>query len=107
MKRFDTPAAWDAAELNSDKRWVFELDDRARRDMLAAIRKARDPDKTLFDYQHSDFDLGSAWPVLEAALQETKRGRGVALVRGLPREGVDEKEFELMTWAIGLNAGVP
>ena len=35
-----------------------------------------------------------------------RRGRGVALVRGLPREGLDEKSFELLTWAIGLHAGV-
>jgi hypothetical protein len=104
-KAFDTPAAWDVARLNSDTRWLFELDDRARRDMLAAVRKARDPDKTLFDYRRADFDLGSAWPVLGAALNETKHGRGVALVRGLPRDGLDEKDFELMTWAIGLHAG--
>ena len=106
MKAFDTPAAWDAAALNADARWMFELDDAARRDMVAAVRKAHDPDKTLFDYGRDDFDLGSAWPVLDAALEETKHGRGVAVVRGLPREGLEEKEFELMTWAIGLNAGV-
>jgi hypothetical protein len=103
---FDTPAAWDAAQLNSDTRWIFALDDKARGDMRAAIAKACDPDKSLFDYRRSDFDLGSAWPVLDAALRETRHGRGVALVRGLPREGLEEKDFELMTWAIGLNAGV-
>src|SRR5688572_18400425 len=105
MEAFDTPAAWDVADLNSDTRWLFELDDRARGDMLAAVRKARDPDKTLFDYRRGDFDLGSAWPVLDSALNETKHGRGVALVRGLPRDGLEEKDFELMTWAIGLHAG--
>jgi hypothetical protein len=106
MNVFDTPAAWNAAELDSDTRWMFELDERARRDMLHAVRSARDPDKAIFDYTRADFDLGAAWPVLERALRETKHGRGVALVRGLPREGVDEKAFELMTWAIGLHAGV-
>src|SRR5688572_20862267 len=85
MKAFESPAAWSAADLNSDDRWIFQLDDRARRDMLAALRKARDPAKTLFDYRRDDFDLGSAWPVLSAALDETKHGRGVVLVRGLPR----------------------
>ena len=106
MKAFDSPAAWDAAALNSDARWVFELDEKARRDMRESVEKARDPEKTIFDYRRDDFDFGSAWPVLERALDETKHGRGVALVRGLPREGIDEKGFELMTWAIGLNAGV-
>ncbi|MDB5862962.1 MAG: hypothetical protein JWO70_768 [Betaproteobacteria bacterium] len=102
----DPPAAWTAADLDADRRWVFTLDDHARRDMLAALTSARDPDKTLFDYRREDFDLGSAWPVLSAALRETRHGRGVVLVRGLPRAELEEKDFELMTWAIGLHAGV-
>lgn len=103
----DTPAAWTAGELEADrKRWLFSVDDKARRDLLAALRKARHPDKALFDYGRGDFDPGSAWPVIAAAFQEARRGRGVALVRGLPREGLDEKDFELLTWAIGLHAGV-
>lgn len=85
---------------------MFALDDRARRDMVEAVHKARDPGKALLDYRREDFDLGSSWPVVDAALSEVKRGRGVALIRGLPRESLDEKDFELLTWAIGLHAGV-
>ena len=85
---------------------LFTLDDRARRDLVAAVRKAQDPGKTLLDYCRDDFDPGSASPVIAAAFEEVRRGRGVALVRGLPREGLDEKTFELLTWAIGLHAGV-
>ncbi len=102
----DSPAAWNAAQLEADKRWIFALDDKARRDIVTALDKARGPDKALFDYRREDFDLGAAWPVLNAALEETKHGRGVALVRGLPRDGIDENQFELLTWAIGLHAGV-
>jgi hypothetical protein len=102
-----SPACWNAAELEAArKRWTFVLDDRARRDLMAALRKARDPDKTLLDYRREDFDLGSAWPAIDAALEEVKRGLGVALVKGLPRDDLDEKGFELMTWAVGLHAGV-
>src|SRR5689334_1602195 len=101
------PAVWSADQLEADRaRWTFALDDRARRDLAAALNKARDPDKTLFDYRREDFDLGSGWPVIAAAFEEVKRGRGVALVKGLPRDGIDEKGFELLTWAIGLHAGV-
>ena len=82
----DSPAAWNAAELEADKRWIFSLNDGARRGLARALGKARDPDKTLFDYRREDFDLGTAEPVIAAAFDEAKRGRGVALVRGLPRE---------------------
>ena len=101
------PQAWNAAQLEADRaRWTFALDDRARRDLAAALKKARDPEKTLFDYRREDFDLGAAWPAIAAAFEETKRGRGVALVKGLPRDGIDEKGFELLTWGLGLHAGV-
>lgn len=102
----DTPASWTAAELDADRRWIFQLDERARCDLVAALTRALDPGKSLFDYRREDFDLGSAESVLRAAFAEMQRGRGVALVRGLPREGLDEKDFEILTWGIGLHFGV-
>ncbi len=102
----DTKAAWTVAGLNADPGWICELDDRARRDMLAAVRKARDPDKTLLDYRRSDFDLGSAWPVIARALREVATGTGFAILRGMPRQDTTAEEFELLTWAIGLHTGV-
>jgi len=39
----DTSAAWTAAELDADRRWLFELDDRATCDLVAALTRADDP----------------------------------------------------------------
>ena len=107
VETVDTPARWTAAQLDSERRWTFHIDDDGRRDLLAAVRKAWDPDKSLLDYRRDDFDIGAALPVIEAAMKETKQGCGVTLVKGMPREGLDEKAFELMTWAIGLHSGTP
>src|SRR5262245_41424757 len=97
-------AVWNAAELEAArKRWTFALDDQARRDLPAALKKAYNPEKNLLDYRREDFDLGTAWPVINAAFEEVKRGLGVALVKGLPRAELNEKEFELLTWGIGLH----
>ncbi len=101
------PANWRVADLEQDKSWIFQLDDQARSALIAAIRRAGDPEKALLQYRREDVDLGSAWGQIAAALEEVKRGRGVAIVRGLPREDLDEKQFELLTWAIGLHSGVP
>src|SRR5207253_6861229 len=65
------------------------------------------PGKPLFDYRREKFDLGSARPVLDAAFEQAKHGRGMALVRGLPRDGLSAEEFKLLTWGIGLHYGVP
>lgn len=106
MTMTDTAAVWRVADLERDQGWVFKIDDRARRDLLAALDKASEPGKSLLDHRRHDFDLGSASRVIDAALDQVKRGRGVALIHGLPREGMDEKRFELLTWAIGLHTGV-
>lgn len=102
----DTRAAWTVADLQADERWIYALDERARRDMIAAIRRARDPDRPMLDYTRDDFDLGSGWPIIAAALAEVREGTGFAILRGMPRADVTADEFELLTWAIGLHSGV-
>jgi hypothetical protein len=106
MQHANRRAAWTVDDLQADSGWIFELDERARRDLTGAVRTAADPAKTLFDYRRDDFDLGSAWPVIAAALREVRDGTGFAILRGMPREGLTTAEFELLTWAIGLHAGV-
>ena len=94
----DTRTGWTVGDLNGDPSWIHTIDDRGRRDLTQAVRLARDPAKTLFDYRRDDFDLGSAWPAIAGALQQIKDGTGFALLRGLPRDGFSAGEFELMTW---------
>ena len=101
-----SPAAWRAYDLEHNQSWIFQLDEKARRDLLGALGKKDDRDRSLIDYRRDEFELGSAWRVIGAALDEVKRGRGVALIRGFPRDELDEKQFELLTWAIGLHTGV-
>ncbi len=106
FKLEDTPAHWTAQQLDADRRWIFTLDECARGDLFAALTRAVDRDKTLFDYRREDFDLGSAGPVIAAAFAEMQHGRGVALIRGLPRAELSEQDFEILTWGIGLHHGV-
>lgn len=101
-----TRPEWSAAELAADPSWLFALGEEAQRDLLGTTRSAFRGGRPLLDYRREEFDLGRATPVLRAAFREQRDGRGVALVRGLPREGVSEAEFALMTWAVGLHFGV-
>jgi alpha-ketoglutarate-dependent taurine dioxygenase len=106
MRHANPRAAWTVDDLQADAGWIFELDDRARRDLVVAVRSAADPSKTLLDYRRDDFDLGSALPVIAASLREVRDGTGFAILRGMPRDGLTQEEFELLTWAIGLHTGV-
>ncbi len=108
MNFSETQAAtlWLADDLNADQSWIFQIDDKARAHLSQMVKKVFDPDKTLFDYAHADFDLGPAAPVITAAFNEAKHARGLSLIRGLPRTDLNEKEFRLLSWAIGQNMGV-
>jgi hypothetical protein len=101
-----SPAAWQVNDLENDRSWVFQLDDRARGHLAETVKAAFDPERELFDYTRDEFDLGPARDVIVHAFKEAHHGRGLALLKGLPRDGVSEKEFELLNWAIGLHMGV-
>jgi hypothetical protein len=101
-----TPAEWDAASLAADHGWLFQLEDAARADLLAAVKRAYDPARPLFSYSREEFDLGRAETTIRAAVRETFDGRGISLLRGMPRDGLTEQEFEFLTWGIGLHLGV-
>lgn len=98
--------SWSSDELNSDSNWVLRLTPSQADEILSAVRSAHVAGKPLLAYRKSDFPLNSGLGPLVAAFREVRDGRGLALVKGLPREGVSPEEFELMTWAIGLHFGV-
>jgi alpha-ketoglutarate-dependent taurine dioxygenase len=99
--------AWRSSDLASTTHWIRTIDERSSRLMHEAIARVWDPERPLFDYQADEFDLGPGLQVVLESLDEVKHHRGVALVRGLPRADLSEKQFELLTWAIGLQSGVP
>lgn len=103
---FESPAEWQVIDLTNDQSWRFFIDDETRAHLAAAVKAAYDPDRALFDYNRDDFDFGAAAAPLAAAIEEALHGRGLAMLHGLPRDDLSEKEFELLNWAIGLHVGV-
>ena len=103
---FDTSAAWRVEDLVSDQSWVFTIEDSARKELAKTAKKAFDSTRSLFDYSKDDFDLGPGFDTIAAAAREAYFGRGLTLVKGLPRNGMSEEEFQLMIWAVGLHLGV-
>jgi hypothetical protein len=105
-KTVPTPAHWSVEDLKRDQSWIYSIGSAQADHLRGTVQAAYDPGKHMFDYCKDDFDLGSAREVIAAAFEEQRTGRGVSLVKGLPREGMSEIQFELLTWAIGLHFGV-
>lgn len=99
-------ATWLSDEMASDRSWIVALSDAQSDELARSVQTALDQGKALFDYRREDFDLGSARPVIEQAFAEARCGRGLAILRNLPRAQLSEQAFELMTWGIGLHQGV-
>ena len=103
---YDSSAAWRPDNLARDKSWVFNISNSASLQLAKASKKAFDPERSFFDYCKDNFDFGAGLDIILAAAQEAKRGKGLSLVKGLPRKGLNEQEFQLVIWGIGLYLGV-
>ncbi|MBT4354803.1 MAG: TauD/TfdA family dioxygenase [Rhodospirillaceae bacterium] len=106
MNDFKSPAAWETSYLNHNNDWVFMISDAEKNQLSTLIKNVYEKDRNLFDYSPSEFDFGSSWNTIAKALSEALHGRGLAIVKGLPREDLSHEEFRLLSWAIGLKAGV-
>ncbi|WPH15907.1 TauD/TfdA family dioxygenase [Variovorax paradoxus] len=100
------PCAWTVADIENESRWIFRLSAPEANELIVGVRRAYVAGKSLLDYHRENFDFKLSLPRLADAFREVRDGRGMALVKNLPREGVSAEEFELMTWAIGLYFGV-
>lgn len=103
---YDRSAVWQVEDLERDKGWICRIDDRQAKHVAEIVKRAFDPERTLFDYRPEEFDFGPAWKTIAAAAREAHFGRGLSVVKGLPREQLSAEEFRILTWAIGLNLGV-
>ena len=106
MNIFEAPSAWEVEDLKSTDDWCFEITESDRNQLSASIKSVFEKDRDLFSYSPNEFDFGSSWEIIERALLEAHHQKGLSIVRGLPREDLNHEEFRLLSWAIGLKAGV-
>lgn len=107
MRSLQQPSNWRPADLQDNQSWIINIDDQAREEMIRTVVAVADSNKSLFDYKLSDFVWPRTVELLMSALNEVKRGRGVALIKGLPRDSLTAHQFEVLTWGLGLHSGVP
>ena len=106
MNIFEAPSAWEIEDLKSTYDWCFEIDESDGILLRDSIKSLFEQDRDLFSYSPNEFNFGSSWKHIEKAVAEAHHGKGISIVRGLPREDLSQDEFRLLSWAIGLKAGV-
>jgi hypothetical protein len=100
------PGAWIGPQLQREKSWIHRLDERDAAEIDAALAHARLAGARL-PFGADLFPLPRLAARLDAILEEIERGRGFALLRGLPRERYTDAECELVYWGLGAHLGTP
>lgn len=73
--------------------------------MYEVTQRQADRRLDILDHTADDFPFGDALDTVRRGLAATWTGRGVAVIRGLPADRLDDDAFQLLTWAIGLHFG--
>jgi hypothetical protein len=101
------PAAWRGRDITDHDDWKIELDAEQRAELLHALAAADRQGIGLKQVGRSEFRLPGLEAVLESVVTELVDGRGFVLLRGVPIEGLNERQIELMYWGIGQYIGAP
>lgn len=102
-------ANWTGAELSSDKGWQYmlgaqEID--ALKTMANDIRSlVGDNPNRLMQLSKDKFNLGAFEPTMQQVYAGIKSGSGVALIKGLPIETLEQIDVAIIYWAIGIHLG--
>jgi len=101
----DDPAAWTGPDLVARDDWVHRLSDAEADEILAAVAANRGRD--VLEVRRADFPLPTLAPRLAEITAAVDRGPGVALIRDVPVDAMDEREAALALWGMGRHVGRP
>jgi hypothetical protein len=101
--------AWRHDSFSSARDYTLELSqtDRAQIKGTLALIAQRGALAAPTALTSADFAWGALGQRLTGAFEQVKNGRGFALIRGLPVDGVDLQEFIAAVWGVGTYFGAP
>ena len=100
------PGAWLGAELQQESAWIHHLDARAIEEIDSALARVKRAGARI-PFAADLFPLPRFAPVLDGILEEVENGRGLALLRGIPRDRYTDDECELLYWGLCAHLGRP
>jgi hypothetical protein len=105
MQPIQDASAWTNQDLQNDRSWEFTLSGRQKSELASALRDVKKRGLTLAEITKENFALPSLHDELEHLLNELRRGRGFALLRGVPTEDYDFADLEKIYWGLCTHLG--
>lgn len=103
-ERISDAATWQAEDFRDEEDWVVRVEEPERAELLSAL-DALPPGRLLREVTAEDFPLPEFGRKLADLVQELEHGRGFAVLRGVPIEGLSPERIEQLYWGIGLHMG--
>lgn len=102
----DGPSAWVGPDIQDGEEWIYRLEDRFIDEIDAALEQVKASGLQI-PFSPVNFPLPTFKAELDGLLAEIVDGRGVVLIRGLPRARYTDDECALIYWGIGTQLGNP
>jgi len=100
------PTCWYGPDMDErQNEWLWELSRDEIRELEAAAEPLVATKAAIGQIRQADFPLPSLGPKLETLRHELIRGRGFALLRGLPVESYTEREAMTLFFGLGTHLG--
>ena len=86
--------SWLAEDLKNSDEWIFRVDEKLASLTRDFVKDQFNLEKPLFEYSKKDFQVEPVLELIRSAVDQAMLGTGIALVKGLPREGLTVLEFQ-------------
>jgi hypothetical protein len=106
LREIGGPSSWRGPDLHDPSQWTIELTAPQRQELLDALAGVEAANFDFLEVTRDTFPLPTIAPVLADIVGELLDGRGFVLLRGVPVEGLTERQVELMYWGIGRYIGI-
>jgi hypothetical protein len=100
-----SPAAWRSADLATDKRWIYQLNQDDLAELDAALRETKRQNVGVPVIRKEHFPLPRLSQTLGGLLRELEEGLGIVLVRGLPMDHYSKQDAGTIFWGLGAHLG--
>ncbi len=98
--------AWTGPDLQDDDSWKLYLDPNDIAEIDAALAAAQEAGVAV-PFTANDFPLPTLTQKIDEIVDRVSNGKGICLVKGLPRDRYSDDECEIIYWGIGVHVGRP
>ncbi len=100
-------SVWHGKDLAANADWVDAFDGGETAALMAALDSVRKRGLRPHQVRRTDFAVPSLRNRFLEISRQLEHGRGFALIRGLPLEGLSDEDCKLLFWGFGMQVGMP